>query len=134
MSYTEQFIFDDNDACCVLCQNTQLDLYCANTLKQKSYGRGVIPPGPIILILSLLLLLKFLSGEVSNTNVIVLGLIFDASPLTITPKMRLTLALCEITFNIGFDVNLLIHQINYSSVSESVVDDKTMSDSNTSLF
>ena len=134
MSYTEQFILDDNDACCVLCQNTQLDLYCANTLKQKSYGRGVIPPGPIILILSLLLLLKFLSGEVSNTNVIVLGLIFDASPLTITPKMRLTLALCEIRFNIGFDVNLLIHQINYSSVSESVVDDKTMSDSNTSLF
>jgi hypothetical protein len=46
----------------------------------------------------------------------------------------LTLALCEIRFNIGFDVILLIHQINYSSVSESVVDDKTMSDSNTSLF
>ena len=44
-------LYDDDDVVCfVLDQHTELDFYCASSLKQQSVGRHVAPLGHIILI------------------------------------------------------------------------------------
>jgi hypothetical protein len=46
------FQWDDDEVHFVLDQHTELNFYCASSLKQQSAGRHVAPLGHIILILS----------------------------------------------------------------------------------
>jgi hypothetical protein len=70
---------DDDEVRFVLDQHAELDFYNASSLKQQSAGRHVAPPGHIILIPSrpVFALSPYccvLSGEATNTNLIVFGL------------------------------------------------------------
>jgi hypothetical protein len=89
----------------VLDQHVELDIFSASSLKQQSAGRYVAPLGHIILIPSRPVFdlspdCCMLSGEATNTNVIVFGLTRPwldptiyltrkTSTLTITPPMCL---------------------------------------------
>ena len=72
MAWTSNFL--DDDVCCVLGQNTELDLYNASSLTQQSAGRHVTPLWHIILSLiqSVFALYPLmLHEEATNTNILV---------------------------------------------------------------
>jgi hypothetical protein len=93
MLWREQvnYQWDDDGVRFVLDQHAELELYSASSLRQQSAGRNVTPFGHIILIPSqpifaLSPLCCVLSGEATNTNVIVLGL----TRLGLEPTIYLT--------------------------------------------
>ena len=81
ISWWEQvnFQWDDDDDRCVLDQHAELDFDIASSLKQQFVDRHVDPHGHIILIPSQPIFALspsccMLSGEATNTNLIVIGL------------------------------------------------------------
>ena len=74
--------WNEDEVCIVLDQHAYLDFYIASSLKQQPSGRHVAPLGHIILIPSqpvfaLSPLWCVLSGEATNNNFIVIGLIWS---------------------------------------------------------
>ena len=72
--------WNDDEVYSVLDQHADLDLYSANTQKQQTTNRHVVPLGHFIMIptqpiLAITPLYCVLSGEAATTNIIVFGLI-----------------------------------------------------------